>query len=129
MIGRNRSVDNDLSRFQMLQDLKVSAYYYTIAHTEGNREFWKKEMLRQAEELFDMLNDADRRYALKVLPEEVAVEIVLYLAAEFNDPDEFLTDCRDYGLNATERIMQLARGRKFNTTPAETIPSFEEISK
>jgi len=129
MIGRNRSIDNDLSRFQMLQDLKVAAYYYTIAHTEGNREFWKKETLRQAEELLDMLNDADRRYALKVLPEAVAVEIVLHLADEFNDPDEFLADCRDYGLNATERIMQLVYGKKFNGAAEQAISSFEEVSK
>ena len=129
MISRNRSIDNDLSRFQMLQDLKVAAYYYTIAHTEGNREFWKKETLRQAEELLDMLNDADRRYALKVLPEAVAVEIVLHLADQFNDPDEFLTDCKDYGLNATERIMQLVYGKKFNGAAEQAISSFEEVRK
>jgi len=128
-LKRNRGIGSEISVLEMFNELKVSAYHYTIAHTEGNKEFWNKEVLRQATDLFEELSDADRRYVLKSLPEIVAVDIVEYFAQDFNDPDEFLTDCKDYGLNATERIMQLVYGKKFNGAAEQAISSFEEVRK
>ena len=106
-LKRNSGINN-VSVFEMHQELMEAAYWWWNASAKELCDYWKRKMLKLSAELLDMLSDEDRRFVLRSLAPQVAIEILFNLLAyenEFDDYREFVAMCKDYGLDVGDEEM------------------------
>lgn len=100
-LKRNSGINN-VSVFEMHQELMDAACWWWNASAKEQCDYWKGKTLKLSAELLDMLSDEDRRFVLRSLAPQVATEILFNLLAYENEFDcyrEFVAMCKDYGLD------------------------------
>jgi len=106
-LKRNSGINN-VSVFEMHQELMHAACWWWNASAKEQCDYWKGKMLKLSAELLDMLSDEDRRFVLRSLAPQVATEILFNLLAYENEFDcyrEFVAMCKDYGLDVGDDEM------------------------
>ena len=106
-LKRNSGINN-VSVFEMHQELMDAASWWWKASAKELCDYWKGKTLKLSTELLDMLSDEDRRFVLRSLAPQAAIEILFNLLAYENEFDcyrEFVAVCKDYGLDVGDGEM------------------------